>query len=244
MSADPYMSTDLYMGLRAPALTRGLDILELLAQAPGEVPFSHLLERTGMPRATLIRLLAVLRAENWIVRSSAGHAVGPRWQQVRTATTPPPLTTVASAVLADLVASTGCSAVCFAWSTSAMTVVAKQVHPAAPTMQEMGARTTATSLLPGPWWWVAAWRGWAEVRAAVPRSGSARRFWSKHAVAYDDAQVLPFVRRLAVAVTTKNGQRPRAFLGLAGNALLLPDRHLEQAAIDLSRASAHMTANM
>lgn len=51
-----------------PALTRGLQLLELLAQADGAVAFSELLARLELPRASLARLLAALHETGWIER--------------------------------------------------------------------------------------------------------------------------------------------------------------------------------
>lgn len=51
-----------------PALTRGLQLLELLAQADAAVPFSDLLARLDLPRASLARMLAALHESGWIGR--------------------------------------------------------------------------------------------------------------------------------------------------------------------------------
>ncbi len=55
-----------------PALTRGLHLLELLAQADAPVAFSDLQARLDLPRASLARMLAALHEAGWIER--AGEA--------------------------------------------------------------------------------------------------------------------------------------------------------------------------
>lgn len=62
-----------------PALTRGLQLLELLAQSAAAVPFGDLLGRLGLPRASLARTLAALREAGWVEREGeAGWRPGLR----------------------------------------------------------------------------------------------------------------------------------------------------------------------
>ncbi|MFC4855127.1 IclR family transcriptional regulator [Actinophytocola glycyrrhizae] len=50
------------------ALTRGLVLLELLASAPPPVTLTGMHERTGLPKSTLVRLLAALTEMRFVVR--------------------------------------------------------------------------------------------------------------------------------------------------------------------------------
>ncbi|MFY1669634.1 IclR family transcriptional regulator [Plantactinospora sp. WMMB334] len=52
----------------AHALTRGLALLELLAEGPQPMTLIEMHQRTGLPKSTLIRLLAVLAEEEFVVR--------------------------------------------------------------------------------------------------------------------------------------------------------------------------------
>lgn len=230
----------------APALQRGLEVLERLAQAEQPVSFAALQETCTFPRASLVRLLAVLRTGGWVSRTTDGYALGDRVARLQAGQLRPGLGERAQAFLDQLMQATDCSAICFSWQANVMTAVAKTVHPAAPSMQDIGQRTTATELMLGPWWWIADWKNLAVLKHRPPRSGTARALWISHGVAYDDAQVLPFIRRMATAITVSADQRVVGFIGLGGNALLMPDGelttkagHLRAAARAVSEAISH-----
>lgn len=55
-----------------PALSRGLRLLERLAQADQPLGFTELFASLGMPRASLARTLAALHEAGWIERAASG----------------------------------------------------------------------------------------------------------------------------------------------------------------------------
>ncbi len=62
-----------------PALSRGLLLLEILAQAEGPVTFGDLFARLNLPRASVARMIAALHADGWIERpTEAGWQPGAR----------------------------------------------------------------------------------------------------------------------------------------------------------------------
>jgi len=58
----------------APALERGIDIVELLASSEGPLSFSEILSALGIPRASLVRILDTLRERGIIYKmEDNGH---------------------------------------------------------------------------------------------------------------------------------------------------------------------------
>lgn len=53
---------------RAHALSRGLSLLELIAQSADPVTLAEFNELSGMPKSTLVRLLSVLEEDEYVVR--------------------------------------------------------------------------------------------------------------------------------------------------------------------------------
>lgn len=54
--------------MTAPTATRTLQVLRLLAGAPGPLPASQVAERLGVPRASTYRLLEAMEAEGFVAR--------------------------------------------------------------------------------------------------------------------------------------------------------------------------------
>ena len=54
--------------MTAPTATRTLQVLRLLAAAPGPLPASQVAERLGVPRASTYRLLEAMEAEGFVTR--------------------------------------------------------------------------------------------------------------------------------------------------------------------------------
>lgn len=79
-------------GYRAQALTRGLTVLRTMADIRTPVTLQHLHDRTGIPKPTLVRLLAILTTEGCTVRldDRPSYGLGPT------------ITSIAAAVAEDL----------------------------------------------------------------------------------------------------------------------------------------------
>ena len=56
----------------APALDRGIDVVELLESANGPVPFSKILTSLGIPKASLVRILNTLCRRGIIAKAEQG----------------------------------------------------------------------------------------------------------------------------------------------------------------------------
>ena len=59
-------------------LDRGIRVLDLVAEAPGPVPFSALLSRCGFNRATLAKVLKTLCAHGMLAKRPGGYVMGDR----------------------------------------------------------------------------------------------------------------------------------------------------------------------
>jgi DNA-binding IclR family transcriptional regulator len=56
----------------APALEKGLDILEILARTVMPMTMSEISEKTGRSRGEIFRMLSVLEGRRYITRNGAG----------------------------------------------------------------------------------------------------------------------------------------------------------------------------
>jgi DNA-binding IclR family transcriptional regulator len=98
---------------QAHALTRGLALLELLADDPQPMTLLDMHGRTGLPKSTLIRLLAVLTEEEFVVRVDDRPAFRLGHKLLRLSASyvgALDLSVVAGPYLADLAAVSGCTA--------------------------------------------------------------------------------------------------------------------------------------
>ena len=59
---------------RAPALDKGLDIIELLAAAPAALSIAEISEGVGRSRGEIFRMLQVLEERDYIARNEASRA--------------------------------------------------------------------------------------------------------------------------------------------------------------------------
>ena len=92
----PKQSTPKY---RAPALDKGLDILELLAGSPVPLSIAEVSEGVGRSRGEIFRMLQVLEERDYIMRGEgdSGYAITPRL--FRLGMEQPPLKTAVEAAL-------------------------------------------------------------------------------------------------------------------------------------------------
>ncbi|MBS0589732.1 MAG: helix-turn-helix domain-containing protein, partial [Proteobacteria bacterium] len=59
---------------RAPALDKGLDILELLARTPGSLNLTEVAQGIGYSKSEIFRMLQVLEARGYLVREANDSA--------------------------------------------------------------------------------------------------------------------------------------------------------------------------
>lgn len=127
--------------VRAPALERGLVMLEALVSAPDGLPFSQLLAVSGAPKATAARLLRVLRASGYVSRDRAGgrYTVGPRMAVFAGSVSVPELLRAeCDPVLSDLAARTGNTVLLVYLRGLQLECLAKCLHEESLVLQEVG----------------------------------------------------------------------------------------------------------
>lgn len=218
-----------------PALSRGLAVLERIAAQPEPVGFNALLEELGLPRATLARILQVLRDEGYVRKDGGGrYRTGPAIERLAGHEgMGERLRAAAEPVLELLVAETANTAMVFGWDGEAHTALAKKAHPASVSMREVG---SISRDLEQPPWGLLCYHAMApEARAAVsmahPRRHAKRyRRWQREYVArgwsFDDAEVLPGTRRFGALVHGPGGAVV-GLLGLAGTIFTIPDERVD-----------------
>ncbi|MDA3962349.1 MAG: helix-turn-helix domain-containing protein [Planctomycetota bacterium] len=213
------------MSPRAPALVRGLEVLEAVASSDAACGLSHLQQVTGIPRASLIRLLADLRDFGYLEREEGVYRIGARTRRLLApGDRAQRLIACAESELIALRDQTDCSAICFGHVDGVITALSKHMHPAAPSMQAIGSTSKRPSGLT-PWAWILWWEGRCEaLTPSIPRG--VRGHYKRTGVVYDDCAVIPFVRRLTVPIRSAAGDRIDGFLALGGNPLLLPDEQI------------------
>jgi len=239
----------------APALERGLALLEVLVRMNGEAGFKELVHARGIPRASAARLLKVLRDAGYVVRDprTGRYRIGARTSML--ASTPSPrerLLLAAGPVLRSLVRAAGNNTVLLLfWNGMRAECIAKGVHENSMMMRPVGSVTG--DLGRHPWGWLM-YRtlGRSERAAALRRMEQRRQFeklWPKnlayiesHGFAYDDYQSFPR-RRIAAPVCDSRG-RLIACLCAGGAAESIPDRRVDEIGAVLLDYAATLRAAM
>jgi DNA-binding IclR family transcriptional regulator len=124
---------------QAPALDRGLDILELIAES-GPLSYRAIIERLGLPQASAARILKRLCCREYAIKDENGeYCLGPALETLRTAPDMPArLRRAGEAVLKRLRDTIGQTAILFHWNGTAWECVAKETHEDSITMPQVG----------------------------------------------------------------------------------------------------------
>lgn len=244
----------------APALTRGLAILEFLAQSETPVGFNRIMEHFELPRATCARLLQVLRDEDWATRdeSSGKYLPGPRWQRLGVQTSlRERLLAAGPDILKTLVSKTANTAAIFYWQSNQKkaVVLAKVLHPESVVMQEVGNVSTISAC---PWWMYffdateeAARAAWlakdipepARLKTFMHAYTLHQDFIKTHPFSLDDGVTLPGVKRLAAPLHNAAGETIGA-IGMAGTDGSLLRIGLDNVGAKLAEAARELSARI
>jgi len=234
----------------APALDRGLALLEWLAEVPEPVRFNEVAAALALNPASTARLLRTLMGRGYVSQAADGtYRVGERAGAWGRAASWLRLRQEAEPVLASLVEATGNTALAFGYSGSHVQSLAKCVHPDAPAMQPVG--HVSDQWLGGPWGWIAlaamdeaareAWvrrtgadpavtadRVWRVRRGLDPEVPCAGREAGRPPAAgyvLDDRLVIRHVRRMAAPLYGARGELA-GMLGLGGTVHTMPKRRI------------------
>lgn len=237
-----------------PALQRGLAIVEKLAFSDDAVGFNELMKELELPRATCARLLQVLRDEGYAEKDAASgrYRPGPKLSAMAARSTlKERVRSESLPILEELVRQTGNTAISFYWDGKELHSLAKEMHPAAVPLQEVGNR--ASDLRSSPWAWT--------IYETLPRERRDRmhsvpgkhpasrrkiaeglRFYRQHGFAFD-GELFPLVRRLGVPIRGADGSIVGA-LALGGNALTMPDEQLFEIGAQLVEAAERVSRSL
>lgn len=233
---------------RAPALERGLAMLEHLAGARDGLTFGELMAAVDAPHATAARLLAFLRHAGYVARDEhdGRYRLGERMASLRGPRPPlERLRELAPSAVRELCDRTANTAMVIGWSALRVVCVAKAMDPASIPMQEVG--TVNENVDRTPWGWLFYHEASsADRRRIVGSVGNARRFkreatagvafYRRHGYLYDDRQHYRHVRRIAAPIRDGPGAAVGAVC-VGGNTLTLSDDDIEPCA-RLVRAAA------
>jgi IclR family transcriptional regulator, KDG regulon repressor len=221
----------------APALQNGLTVLELLATNGKEVGFNAIAAHIGVSKATTSRLLNVLRQRHYVVKDekTGKYRPGPRMSFLNNSL---PMIEVLRceipSVLTSLMDATGNTCLFIFWNGQELQCLNKKTHQGSVPMQDIG--HVDSDLTAGPWGWFAynsldnAGRKKAELtmtahpayKQIYPRW---KNFFDKHNFCYDDQELYPPLRRLAVAIYDKSGNL-LGTLAVGGNSLTIKDNQV------------------
>jgi len=217
----------------APALERGLTILEVLGERDAPVAFGEFAALLGLSKASVARLLRVLRERGYVEKDPASgrrYRPGPNMSILRPLDARKEhLCRQAQPVLEALAPSLCNTVAVFYWSGSVFECIAKETFPTSLPMQQLGKVTR--EITRSPWGWLlASTLGEDELAVLLaddPHGDREMLAWGiayvrEHGYAFDDRRVLPIARRLAAPIVDHTG-RVRAALALAGHEGSLPD---------------------
>jgi len=212
----------------APALERGLAIIEIVASLERPASFTEIVTRSRVPKATANRLLKVLVSTGYLRRSQEGsYEPGAKCNLLgRRCGVLSELESLGPGVVSEIMEKTSNTCVLFYWNGSQTQVVAKAMHESSIAMQPMG--NVSNDLEGTPW-------GWLALAEELEASGERRRYAklaasSEFKAAIAEAKTRGYiveassgpgkVKRLAAPV--RAGGRLVAFLALGGTPYTIP----------------------
>ncbi|MBN1676530.1 MAG: helix-turn-helix domain-containing protein [Kiritimatiellae bacterium] len=237
----------------APALERGLTILESLAASERPIGFNQFAAALELSKASVARLLRVLRERGYVVKDgqSGKYRPGPRMAMLgqRTALVDR-LRGEGEPVLDSLVRAARNTAVLIYWAGQQMQCLARQTHPSSIPMQAPG--NIDADFLRAPWGWIFLGRMTPPEHAAALANSDVGpaflkrilthhlRLFEENGYAYDD-RVTRNTRRLAAPVFDHTASLVGAF-GLGGNPLTIPDERVARLGRILVRHTQRLSA--
>lgn len=210
----------------APALDRGLHLLELIAGA-GERgrAFGEIELLVQLPKASLARLLQVLIARGWAQKhpDHGRYLLGPRARGlVQTISLSDRLAAAARPFLDELSRRTGNTILALCWTGAYWQSVAKVMHPQAIPMQHVGDTDVPNPEI--PWGWFTA-EHCPEQPAAWPTQRDAAAYRRLGYVV--DRRTIYTSRRVATPILDRGGRLLGA-LAAGGNPLTIPDERVDE----------------
>lgn len=244
------MTTD---ASEVPALSRGLQLLETVAAAARPPAFVDLWQWSGLPKASVARLLACLRGRGYLDGDvSAGYRIGPRAALLAPGGDRRERLGIAAAPTATALAEQlGHSAIVHWFHEAGFSVIAGCNVEDGVVLAAPGTRRTDCS--GGPWG-ALAWLAMSDddralARRALADADSFEREvprltarLAREGALLDDGRRRPGIRRLAVPVRLPDGRCIGA-VGIGAIAAVLTDRELPDTITALTAAAAELAAS-
>ncbi|MBN1672861.1 MAG: helix-turn-helix domain-containing protein [Kiritimatiellae bacterium] len=234
---------------QAPALERGLAIVDLIANARGPLGIAAIVRRSKIPKTSAVRLLAVLVRHGYLAKAGrSDYARGPRMNLAGIADRfLEHLLQAGPELLPGLSHELGNTVILLYWNGSDYQCIAKSAEPNSLAMQPVGNINNDIDAV--PWGWLFMREFNDEQRARVLRrarcTATQRReiarqaaFYDAHGFTYD---IKDEKRILRVAVPVLDGGRIRAALVMGRIAERADEHELERDASRLKRAAARLT---
>lgn len=137
----------------APALERGLEIIEYIGKADNPVSFGELTMTTGIPKATLSRLLKVLLATGYLEHNTNGYWPGAKCNILGQRAAVINLLMLHGKTAVKVVCEeTECTCLLFYWNGECTQVIIKAMHPESIAMQSEG--NISVDFIYPPWGWL------------------------------------------------------------------------------------------
>ena len=224
----------------APALHRGLTVLEMLSQTDSAVGFNQITESLSISKSSVARILSVLRERGYASREpqTGRYIPGPRMASLGQRT---PLVDrmrdLGTPLLETLTEQTSNTSMLFYWNGEQIQALAKKTHPISIAMQLVGSLTEY--LLSTPWGWIFYGSLSKENQSQIKKHSKssslgpvASAYLKAHIQQFpetgymlDNQQLYTWVRRFAAPVYDHQQQLVGA-IALGGNTLTIPDTQL------------------
>ncbi len=241
--------------MSAPALRRGLMILERVADSPEGVTFSEVSRRISIPPASAARLLGELTAMGYLTKGDRDgrYVLGPKAFELAPAPPlPDRLAQAGGPVLHELARTTRSTALLLHWDGVRMRCVAREEHPEGLAMQPVG--KASTDLLVPPWGWIfyhaldpgRQGRCRAETAvsdAEIDRIAGQLAFYERHGFAIKRSRDGSRTRRLAAPVF-REGVGLVGALAIGGTAETIPEKKIRSLGRLLVRQADQVTKQL
>jgi len=247
----------------APALSRGLSILELVGSSREPVAFGRIVAELTLSKASAARLLRVLCDRGYLAKEAGNgrYLPGPRMNIIRgSAAARQQLVDLAGPILHSLRGVSQNTAALFHQSDGVFELLAKEVHQDSVAMQPVG--NLSSGLISPPWGWL--------LLAGSPRAALTHQTeqYDRHGAdmeiapsdvetflrerireaedkgyAYDAGYTRATLRRLAAPVRNHCGDLTGALV-VAGTSLSLPDDAIQRVAGYLTEAGRALSLKL
>jgi DNA-binding IclR family transcriptional regulator len=213
---------------KAPALERGLQIIEYIAKKQTPTAFNELVQELSIPKATAVRLLAVLVDHGYLRKNSvSGHYELSARSNLfgKSNSIAEELQKKGKKIVKKISQKTSNTVILFYWNGFETQVLCKEMHPDSLVMQALG--NTSKDFINTPWGWILVQHRHKneildEDTAKFIKSKEYQKamdWYETNGFTYENRKKV--LRRIATPIIYKGAVV--GALGLGGNSLTMPD---------------------